>query len=97
MDRYLDLHFFVGGFAVGILAVYAMRPPMQIVHKFPSPDNVSRTLYHDAAGGHLLSVRRGACAVLRELRTATNRGSLKFCRIYITNPWSGCAPWPVVD
>lgn len=50
MDRYLDLHFFVGGFAVGILAVYAMRPPMQIVHKFPSPDNVSRTLYHDAAG-----------------------------------------------
>lgn len=37
----IDLKWFVISFSFGILLVYISTPPKQIVHKFPSPDNVN--------------------------------------------------------
>jgi len=43
--------FFVA-FAVGMLIVYAIEPPVTIVPKYPNPDNAATQVYRDIAGGH---------------------------------------------
>ena len=45
------LAFFVA-FAVGMLIVYAIEPPVTIVTKYPNPDNAATQVYRDIAGGH---------------------------------------------
>ena len=44
----LNLYYFLISFCVGILVVYSTQPKGQIVHKFPSPTNLS-TQYKDNA------------------------------------------------
>ena len=43
--------FFVA-FAVGMLIVYTIEPPVTIVTKYPNPDNADTQVYRDIAGGH---------------------------------------------
>ena len=49
MLKYIDLHFFVASFALGLLLVYCTTPPAQIVNKFPSPANAKHTIYRDGS------------------------------------------------
>lgn len=49
MFKYIDLHFFVMSFALGLLLVYCTTPPAQIVNKFPSPANAKSTIYKDGS------------------------------------------------
>jgi len=47
LGDYMNLPYFLISFAIGILVVYVMEPPKQIVKKFPSPDNYRTTVYKD--------------------------------------------------
>ena len=51
MLKYIDLHFFVISFALGLLMVYCSTPPKQIVNKFPTPANAKSTIYKDGGDG----------------------------------------------
>jgi hypothetical protein len=42
------LYFFLS-FAIGIMIVYVMNPPPNIVLKFPSPYNAGKVIYKDKA------------------------------------------------
>jgi hypothetical protein len=48
MLKQINLKYFMISFCVGILIVYVMKPPSQIVVKFPSPTN-SAIKYKDNA------------------------------------------------
>jgi hypothetical protein len=43
---------FCAAFAVGMLIVYAIEPPVTIVPKYPNPDNADTQVYRDITGGH---------------------------------------------
>lgn len=45
-SEYIELHTFVVSFALGLMLVYCLSPPPQIVHKFPTPENYD-TVYRD--------------------------------------------------
>tara|TARA_B110000483_G_C17989934_1_gene463101 strand:+ start:164 stop:403 length:240 start_codon:yes stop_codon:yes gene_type:complete len=51
MLKYIDLHFFVVSFALGLLLVYCSTPPKQVVNKFPTPANAKNTIYKDGGDG----------------------------------------------
>lgn len=43
----INLSYFIISFCIGIMMVYVTKPQVQIVHKFPSPTNLS-TKYKDS-------------------------------------------------
>lgn len=47
LGDYVNPYYFLISFAIGILVVYVMEPPKQIIRKFPSPDNFRTTIYKD--------------------------------------------------
>ena len=49
MFEFIDKFYFITSFGIGILLVYAIQPPKQIVNKFPSPDNYKQIVYTDAS------------------------------------------------
>ena len=62
MLKYIDLHFFVVSFALGLLLVYCSTPPKQIVNKFPTPANAARTVYQDGgASCYKYEVKEAKC------------------------------------
>jgi hypothetical protein len=46
----IDPFYFFTSFAIGILLVYIITPPPQIVVKFPSPFNSGNLVYRDKVG-----------------------------------------------
>jgi|Laugresbdmm110dd_1035094.scaffolds.fasta_scaffold23305_3 hypothetical protein len=43
---------FFAAFAVGMLIVYAIEPPIHVVMKYPNPDDAATQVYRDITGGH---------------------------------------------
>ena len=46
MFYWINTTYFVISFCIGIMFVYIMNPPLQVVYKFPSPDNED-IIYND--------------------------------------------------
>lgn len=41
---------FVISFAIGMLAVYLIQPPVEFIDQYPNPHNIERVVYQDLAG-----------------------------------------------
>ena len=50
LDNKLDFRFFIISFAIGMFIVYFYQPKMEIVYKFPNPNNLD-TVYKDKNEG----------------------------------------------
>lgn len=48
--KYISPFYFFISFAIGILYVYLITPPPEIIIKYPVPDDSDNTIYKDYAG-----------------------------------------------
>ena len=53
MFYWINTTYFVISFCIGIMFVYIMNPPLQVVYKFPSPDNED-IIYNDESESCLM-------------------------------------------
>ena len=65
----IDWRWFAGAFCVGVIAVYLLAPPRQVVYRFPSPDNVGAVTYTGGDGTcYKYGAERLKCAEFPEAR-----------------------------
>lgn len=61
LNKIKPLYFFLS-FAIGLLVVYVVTPPPQVVVKFPSPYNAGNVIYKDKADTcYMYKADRTAC------------------------------------
>ena len=47
LGEYIKAEYFIISFAIGILYVYLVQPPKEVVYRFPNPNNVNNLVYTD--------------------------------------------------
>ena len=47
LGQYIKAEYFIISFTIGILYVYLVHPPKEIVYRFPNPNNVNDLIYTD--------------------------------------------------
>jgi hypothetical protein len=50
MLKHLRLVPFFAGLVIGIIAIFFIKPPQDIVHKYPTPETAGKTIYKDKNG-----------------------------------------------